>query len=159
MVSKVKKSISFWQNFLYYKGNIISLSVVVLLLIVILPAEWTAPYNPYDFSSFDILSSLIPPSWESGGESNYLLGTDEQGRDVLSNLIYGCRLSIFIGTAASVISLFLGLVVGITSALMPGLVDSLFLRIADIQFTLPTLLLALMLDGVLSALYPNASGT
>jgi peptide/nickel transport system permease protein len=132
-----------------YFSSRIALAGFVLLLLIVLAAIFApliAPQNPYDLSQIDILDSrLAPGAHASQGGMAYLLGTDEQGRDMLSAILYGVRISITVGVASTVIALAFGLVFGLLAGYAGGRVDNLIMRIADIQLAFPPILVALIL--------------
>jgi len=120
-------------------------------------APWIAPHNPFDLASVNLLDSFTPPGWNAHGKASYLLGTDNQGRDVLSAILYGTRISLTVGVAAVVFSLALGVSVGLLSGYLGGRLDALLMRIADVQLSFPAILIALLIDGVAHVALPRAS--
>ncbi|MGI9521617.1 MAG: ABC transporter permease, partial [Hyphomicrobiaceae bacterium] len=128
------------------------LSVILLAVIM---APWIAPTNPYDLRTFDVLDSLLPPVWSPGGDPRFLFGTDDQGRDLLSSILYGARLSITIGVTAVVFAIVLGVGLGLTAGYVGGRFDMVVMRIADIQLSLPAILTALLVDGVARGILPR----
>ncbi len=118
-------------------------------------APWVAPHRPFDLATLDLLDAFLPPAWMPDGDPRYLLGTDDQGRDVLSTIIYGARVSLLVGFAAVFLAMFLGVALGLVSGYMGGVVDSVIMRIADIQLSFPTILIALLIDGVARGLLPR----
>lgn len=143
----------FWFYFSQNKGAVIGLAVFLLLVFVALLAPVFAPHAP-DFQYRDYF--LLPPSWIEGGNSDFLLGTDAVGRDILSRLIYGARYSLFIGCVVVAIALVGGVVLGLTAGYCKGWVDTLIMRIMDIILAFPSLLLALVLVAVLGPGLVNA---
>jgi peptide/nickel transport system permease protein len=107
-------------------------------------APWIAPQNPYDLASLDILDSQIPPRWLAGGDPRFLLGTDAQGRDMLSACLYGMRVSLLVGSLAVVIQAAIGVPLGLIAGFAGGRVDTLITRVADVQLSLSTLMLAIV---------------
>ncbi len=118
-------------------------------------APWVAPHRPFDLATLDLLDAFTPPVWLEGGDWRYLLGTDDQGRDVLSTIIYGARVSLLVGFAAVFLAMFLGVALGLLSGYLGGMVDSVIMRIADVQLSFPTILIALLIDGVARGLLPR----
>jgi len=110
-------------------------------------APWIAPFNPFDPLQISLWDGKLPPSWIEGGQSQYILGTDNQGRDMLSTILYGGRLSIIVGLAAVCLGMVLGVMLGVISGYFGGAVDSIIMRIADIQLTIPGILLAILING------------
>lgn len=133
-----------------------TLAAIVLVLVVAaaLFAPWLARTNPYDLATLDLLDSHLPPAFMAGGDPRFLLGTDSQGADLLSLILYGLRTSLMVGLMAVAISVLLGTVAGLASGYAGGLVDSIVMRIADVQFTFPAMLLALLIGGISQSLLP-----
>jgi len=102
---------------------------------------------------------MLPPAWMPGGQAKYLLGTDEQGRDVLSALMYGARISLLVGGASVLLSLLIGVTLGLASGYLGGRVDALIMRICDVMLSFPSILIALLIAGVGRAMFPNANDT
>lgn len=113
-----------------------------------------APFNPFDPSQISLWDGKLPPAWVEGGQAQYLLGTDNQGRDMLSTILYGGRLSIVVGLAAVCLGMVLGVVLGVISGYFGGAVDSVIMRIADVQLTIPGILLAILINGIGRAALP-----
>ncbi|WP_372681506.1 ABC transporter permease [Desulfosarcina sp.] len=130
------------------KTAIFSLAVLLVLLATGLLAPVVSPYDPYDPANIDIMNSELPPSWTPDGETAFLLGTDIQGRDLLSTMIYGLRLSILIGCGAVVLQGFLGVVVGLLAGYLGGKIDAVLMRIADIQLSFPYLMVAIFISAI-----------
>ncbi len=127
---------------------IFSLAILLVLLVTGLLAPVFSPYDPYDPANIDIMNSELPPSWTEDGEAAFLLGTDIQGRDLLSTMIYGLRLSILIGCGAVVLQGFLGIVVGLLAGYLGGKIDAVLMRIADIQLSFPYLMVAIFISAI-----------
>jgi peptide/nickel transport system permease protein len=130
------------------KTAIFSLAVLLVLLVTGLLAPVFSPYDPYDPANIDIMNSEMPPSWTEDGEAAFLLGTDIQGRDLLSTMIYGLRLSILIGCGAVVLQGLLGVVVGLLAGYLGGKIDAVLMRIADIQLSFPYLMVAIFISAI-----------
>ncbi|UCE31534.1 MAG: ABC transporter permease [Burkholderiales bacterium] len=134
----------------------IGASLVALLLIGGAAfAPWVAPHNPFDLASLDLMNSFIPPIWSEGGNPSFLLGTDDQGRDVLSTILYGSRISLLVGLASVLLAMLLGVALGLLSGYAGGRLDAFIMRVADIQLSFPAILIALLIDGVARALLPR----
>ncbi len=116
----------------------------IFLVLLAFLSPLLAPQNPYDLASFDILDSELPPLWQEGGDSRFLLGTDSQGRDLMSSILYGMRLSLIISISAIFIQVFLGMGLGLIAGYVGGRVESFIMRVADIQLSLSTLMLAII---------------
>lgn len=127
---------------------IFSCVVLMTLLVTGLLAPLISPYDPYDPANIDIMNSEMPPSWMEEGETAFLLGTDIQGRDLLSTMIYGLRLSILIGCGAVVLQGLLGVVVGLLAGYLGGKIDAVLMRIADIQLSFPYLMVAIFISAI-----------
>jgi peptide/nickel transport system permease protein len=131
-----------------------SLVVLVLVALSALLAPVIAPQNPYDLRQVFIDKAEIPPIWTRDGEWPFLLGTDPQGRDVLSSILYGTRMSLLIGVAAVAASMSIGVSIGLAAGFLGGWVDNLLMRIADTVLSIPTLLVAILVSAVARALLP-----
>jgi len=129
--------------------------LVVLLFFGAFGAPWVAPHNPFDLASIQLLDALLPPLWHPDGHEAYWLGTDSQGRDLLSLLLYGTRISLLIGFASVVLAMLLGVVLGLVAGYAGGTIDAVIMRIADIQLSFPAILIALLIDGVARAMFPQ----
>ena len=135
----------------YFASRIAAAASAVLLLMILaaLCAPLLAPQNPYDLMTLDIMDSRLAPGTRSGdGRMHYLMGTDEQGRDMLSAILYGLRISIAVGFASTAVALVIGLALGLLAGYAGGRVDSLIMRVADIQLSFPPILIALVLLAV-----------
>ena len=122
-------------------------------------AGWVAPHNPFDLASLDLGDSRLPPAWDAEGKAAYLLGTDDQGRDILSALMYGARISLLVGLASVLLSVLVGVSLGLLSGFVGGRVDAFIMRVCDVMLSFPAILIALLIDGVGRALFPNAHDT
>jgi peptide/nickel transport system permease protein len=122
-------------------------------------APWVAPHNPFDLTTLDLADARLPPAWMPEGSSKYLLGTDDQGRDIRSALMYGARISLLVGVASVVLSLIVGVGLGLLSGFAGGKVDAFIMRVCDVMLSFPSILVALLIDGVGRAMFPNAHDT
>jgi peptide/nickel transport system permease protein len=120
-------------------------------------ANLVAPYNPFDLASLELTDAFLPPAWSSGGSVKYLLGTDDQGRDILSALMFGARISLLVGLASVALSVVVGVSLGLLAGFVGGAVDSVIMRICDVMLSFPPILIALLIAGVGRALFPGAS--
>jgi peptide/nickel transport system permease protein len=111
-------------------------------------APWIAPQNPFDMAALDLNNAFLPPAWSEAGRAAFLLGTDNQGRDILSTILHGARVSLIVGLASVLVALFLGVSLGLISGYFGGRVDAVVMRIADVQLSFPAILIALLIDGV-----------
>ena len=123
--------------------------VLLAILVIALTAPWISPQNPYDLAQLDVLDAKLAPGEKLGNGKTALLGTDDQGRDMLSGIFYGLRISLFVGVAATVLALLIGATTGMIAAWLGGRVDNLLMRIADIQLSFPPILIALVLLAIL----------
>jgi len=119
-------------------------------------APWLAPHNPFDLSQIELMNSRLPPVWLPEGQRGFLLGSDDQGRDMLSLLMYGSRISLFVGLASVALSLLLGVTLGLLSGFSGGKVDAVIMRLCDVILSFPAILVALLIDGIGRALLPQA---
>ncbi len=139
--------------FLRSKITIAAALVTVTLVLAAVLAPWIAPYDPFDLRQLNLLDSHLPPAWLAGGDPRYLLGTDDQGRDVLSTILYGSRISLGVSILAVGLAAALGIVLGLIAGYAGGFLDALIMRIADVQLTFPAILIALLIDGTGRALF------
>jgi peptide/nickel transport system permease protein len=120
-------------------------------------AGFLAPHNPFDVASLDLLDSMLPPAWTEAGSSKYLLGTDNQGRDMLSAIMYGSRVSLMVGLGGVVFAAVLGVSLGLIAGYAGGRVDAFIMRVADVQLSFPAILIALLIDGVVRVVIPKGA--
>lgn len=144
----------FWRYFSSNKGALVGLCYIVLMCLLAVFAHWIAPHAP-DQQFRDAL--LQPPVWQQGGSVTFLLGTDDVGRDLLSRLLYGARLSLLVGAMVVIFSLVLGVILGLLSGYFGGKIDMTIMRLVDIMLALPSLLLALVLVAIFGPSIVNAS--
>ena len=135
--------------------TVIAAITTLICFAAALLAPWIAPHNPFDLASVSLLDSDNPPAWLPEGEWRFLLGTDNQGRDVLSTILYGARISLAVGVCSVVFAMALGVTLGLISGYVGGAVDALIMRIADVQLSFPAILIALLVDGVTRAVLPR----
>jgi peptide/nickel transport system permease protein len=122
-------------------------------------AGWVAPHNPFDLTTLVLSDARLPPAWEAEGSRKYLLGTDDQGRDILSALMYGARISLVVGVISVLLSMVIGVALGLLAGFRGGWIDSLLMRLCDVMLSFPAILVALLIAGVGRALFPNAHDT
>ncbi|WP_021022168.1 ABC transporter permease [Salinivibrio costicola] len=149
-----------WQrflasDFLYHfkrdKVAMASFAIFMVFLLLAVFAPLVAPTNPYDLMSIDIMDSELPPAWMEWSDPRFLLGTDNQGRDILSTMIYGLRISLTIGLCAVGLQLILGTIIGLSAGYFGGRIDSFFMRIADIQLSFSTMMVAIIVFAIFKA--------
>ena len=119
-------------------------------------AGFVAPHNPFDLVTLELSDARLPPAWSPEGSTKYLLGTDDQGRDILSALMYGARISLAVGFASVVLSVIIGVALGLLAGFYGGWIDSALMRLCDVMLSFPAILVALLIAGVGRALFPNA---
>jgi peptide/nickel transport system permease protein len=122
-------------------------------------AGWVSPHNPFDLAALELGDARLPPAWEAEGTTKYLLGTDDQGRDILSALIYGARISLVVGMVSVVLSVMVGVLLGLLAGFWGGWLDAFLMRVCDVMLSFPPILVALLIAGVGRALFPNAHDT
>jgi len=144
-----------WWSFTRNPVTVISALVAAICIGGAVLAPWISPHNPFDLASLQLMDAFKPPAWSSDGDATYLLGTDNQGRDMLSAIIYGARVSLLVGFLAVVMSVLIGVSMGLAAGYLGGTVDAVLMRIADIKLTFPTILIALLIDGVTRAALPR----
>ena len=127
--------------------------LTALLVGAALLAPLVAPHDPYDLKSLSLLDANMPPAWQPGGDRRHLLGTDDQGRDILSTILYGTRSSLLIGVGSVLLATLLGVSLGLWAGYAGGRIDSVIMRAADVQLTFPAILTALLIDGVALAIF------
>ena len=153
-VPRDREAQSPWRRFAHEFAQsrlaVFGLGLLAMLIIVALAAPWLSPQNPYDLAQLDVLDSKLAPGTESSsGGHVYWLGTDDQGRDMLSGIFYGLRISLAVGVSSTVIALAIGLLLGLAAAYFGGWVDAAIMRVADIQLSFPAILIALVLLATL----------
>ncbi|MEI8323899.1 MAG: ABC transporter permease [Betaproteobacteria bacterium] len=122
-------------------------------------AGWIAPHNPFDLATLELSDARLPPAWVDGGSSRYLLGTDGQGRDIFSALMYGARISLAVGFVSVLLSASIGVAMGLLAGFLGGWVDAVLMRLCDVMLSFPAILVALLIAGVGRALFPDAPQT
>ena len=151
MISEViNKIITNDIGYSFVKSKIAVISTIVFLTILICStfAELIAPYNPFDPVNVSLLDAFTPPVWVDGGSTNFVLGTDQQGRDMLSTIIYGSRISLIVGFSSILFAMSLGTFLGVTSGFFGGRYEIIVMRFTDVQLTIPSILMALLVDGI-----------
>jgi len=139
----------FWSEFSESKLALIGLMLLTMIILIAIFAPLISPQNPYDLSQLDIMDSKLAPGEKSGAGHTHLLGTDDQGRDMLSAIFYGLRISLGVGVASTAFALAIGLFFGMIAAYFGGWIDTLIMRVVDIQLSFPAILIALILLAVL----------
>ncbi|MET0192606.1 MAG: ABC transporter permease [Hyphomicrobiaceae bacterium] len=142
-----------WQSFIASRLVVIAAILTTLLVGAAFLAPLIAPHNPYDLKSLELIDADRPPAWEEGGDARFLLGTDDQGRDILSTILYGTRASLMIGICSVLLAVAIGLSLGLWAGYAGGRIDAAIMRVADVQLTFPAILTALLIDGVALAIF------
>ncbi len=137
-----------FYSFMGSPVTVASAIITLLLVVVAVAAPLVAPHNPFDPASLSITDSLLPPAWLHDGTTQYLLGTDDQGRDVLSTIIYGMQISLSVGFASVLLAIAIGVPLGLAAGYFGGTTDAVIMRVADVQLTFPAILTALLIDGI-----------
>ena len=141
-----------WWSFKSSPMTIAAAAATLLIILMAFLAPLIAPHTPFDPGSLSLSDGLKPPAFMADGDWSFPLGTDDEGRDVLSAIMYGTRLSLIVGAASVVVAMFLGIALGLLSGYLGGAVDAVIMRIADVQLTFPAILVALLIDGVVRGL-------
>ena len=134
---------------------VVSAVVTLVLILGALLAPWIAPHDPFDLASLSLIDAHDPPSWIDGGSPDFLLGTDEQGRDELSAIMFGGRISLGVGLFSTILAVVLGVTAGLVAGWRGGVVDAVIMRIADVQLSFPSILVALLIDGIVRSSLPH----
>ena len=137
--------------FLKDKVAMVCMAIFLGYVALALLSPWIAPHDPYDQASYDIMDAELPPSWLDGGDERFLLGTDNQGRDILSTMLYGSRVSLSIGLFAVGLQLVLGIVIGLFAGYAGGRIDTLLMRFADVQLSFSTMMVAIIVSAIFQA--------
>lgn len=141
-------------SFLSSPGAMTAAVVSSIIILACLFAPLIAPFDPFDPAQISLWDGKLPPSWAEGGQSQYVLGTDNQGRDMLSTILYGGRLSILVGLAAICLGMVMGVTLGVIAGYVGGATEAIIMRLADVQLTIPGILLAILINGVGRASLP-----
>jgi len=143
----------FWYHFKRDKVAIISAIIFFILVILALFAPLIAPFDPYNLQTLDIMDSELPPIWQEGSDPRFLFGTDDQGRDLWSTILYGMRVSLLIGILAVLLQGLIGITIGLFSGYVGGKTDSLLMRIADVQLSFSTLMVAIIILAIVQSAF------
>ena len=145
-----------------FRNSPLAIGAAVVALVCIFCsvfAGWVAPHNPFDLATLELGDSRLPPAWSANGSSKYLLGTDSQGRDILSALMYGARISLVVGFASVILSMLIGVGLGLMAGFVGGWLDTALMRLCDVMLSFPPILIALLIAGVGRAVFPNAQAS
>ena len=144
-----------WFSFKKSKVTIVAACVTALIVLSAFAAPLIAPHNPFDPASLDLMDAFTPPYWYEGGTTKFLLGTDDQGRDIFSTILYGSRISLLVGFMSILLAMVIGITLGLISGYIGGAAESFIMRLADVQISFPAYLLAMLIYGVALSLLPN----
>ena len=149
-----------WEHDLTWSFRRSPVTIVAALLTLIcvsaaLLAPWVSPQDPFDMAALNLSDAFTPPAWDDKGMAHYPLGTDNQGRDILSTIMHGARISLGVGLAAVLLAAVLGVSLGLLSGYLGGRVDAMIMRVADVQLSFPAILIALLIDGVARVALPG----
>jgi peptide/nickel transport system permease protein len=149
-----------WDSDLAYsfRKSPVSIAAALLTLVCVggaLGAPWLAPHDPFNLASLNLLDAFTPPAWTDKGNAAFLLGTDDQGRDVLSTIMYGARISLAVGAASVLFAMTIGVTLGLVAGYLGGKLDAFIMRVADVQLSFPAILIALLIDGVARVALPR----
>ncbi len=156
-----KTGFAWWDSDVAYSfrqspAAMLAALLALLFVIAALFAPWVAPHNPFDLATLELSNARLPPAWLPDGQMTFLLGTDDQGRDILSALIYGARISLAVGLASVILSVIVGVTLGLLAGFWGGWIDAFLMRLCDVMLSFPAILVALLIAGVGRALFPNA---
>ncbi len=144
-----------WWSFRSSPIVVLAAMTTVSMVFASVFANFVAPYDIFDLTQFNLMDGLKPPFWMERGEIGFLLGTDDQGRDVLSTILYGSRVSLTVGFFSVIFAMLIGIFVGLVAGYSGGWIDAVLMRIADVQLSFPAILIALLVDGIISGLLPD----
>jgi peptide/nickel transport system permease protein len=145
-----------------FRNSPVAIAAAVVALLCVFCAVfagWVAPHNPFDLTTLELGDARLPPAWYPEGGGKYWLGTDDQGRDILSALMYGARISLAVGVLSVILSVLIGVSLGLLAGFLGGWVDTFLMRLCDVMLSFPAILVALLIAGVGRALFPNAPDT
>jgi peptide/nickel transport system permease protein len=153
LLARIRQS-DLWWSFTHQRSAVFAAILLTVLIVSAFTAPLYAPQNPYDPAQLELWNAEIPPIWLEGGQWPYLLGTDTQGRDILSAILYGSRISILIGIASVVLALIIGIGTGLVAGYYGGIVEDALMRVGDILLSIPTILIAILVSAIVRELLP-----
>jgi peptide/nickel transport system permease protein len=145
-----------WFDFVHSPATMLAAVIALACVGGALFAPWLAPHDPFDLATLDLADSHLPPAWLADGRATYVLGTDDQGRDMLSALLYGARISLMVGLSSVCLSVLIGVTAGLVAGFAGGVADALLMRLCDVMLSFPPILIALLVDGVGRLVFPQA---
>jgi peptide/nickel transport system permease protein len=148
-----------WHSFTRSPVAMIAAVVALACIFCAVFASYVAPHDTQNLATLELADSRLPPAWTAEGKPQYLLGTDDQGRDILSALIFGARISLFVGVVSVIVSVIVGVGLGLLAGFVGGRTDAFIMRVCDVMLSFPSILVALLIDGVGRAIFPNAQDT
>lgn len=143
-------------QFLHNRTALAAGMVAAVCLVSAIFAPWIAPQDPYDLANLELINAHTPPVWIEGGQKNFILGTDDQGRDLFSAIIFGARISLIVGLCSVILAMLLGVSLGLISGFIGGMTDTIVMRICDVMLSFPAILVALLIDGIGRAILPQS---
>ncbi|WP_374412817.1 ABC transporter permease [Hydrogenophaga sp.] len=144
------------HSFLASPTAMVAAAIALLCVSCAVFAPWLAPHNPFDLATLELSNARLPPSWMEGGNPAFLLGTEDQGRDILSAVMYGARISLAVGLTSVLLSVVVGVALGLLAGFMGGWIDAFLMRLCDVMLSFPAILIALLIAGAGRALFPDA---
>ena len=144
-----------WHDFAASRIAVAAAAVTAAIVLAALFAPWITPQDPFDPAQLDLLDAFTPPVWAEGGDWRFVLGTDDQGRDLYSAMLHGARISLLVGFASVLLAALVGVALGLVAGYAGGAVDAAIMRVADVQISFPAILVALLIDGVLRGILPR----
>ncbi|HYF53591.1 MAG TPA: ABC transporter permease [Salinarimonas sp.] len=145
-----------WASFRRSKLTMVAAAVTALFFGAALLAGFVSPQDPFNPAQLELMNSRLPPIWDAEGQRPFLLGTDDQGRDMLSAILYGLRISLLVGFLGVAFAATIGITLGLVAGYVGGATDAVIMRIADVQLTFPAILIALLVDGVTKSILGGA---
>jgi peptide/nickel transport system permease protein len=144
-----------WFSFKKSRVTVIAACVTAVMMLSAIAAPLIAPHTPFEPATLDLMDAFTPPFWYEDGSTKFLLGTDDQGRDLFSTILYGSRISIFVGFASMLLAMVIGITLGLLSGYIGGALETFIMRIADVQISFPGILIAMLIYGVALSILPN----
>ncbi len=144
-----------WYSFKNSRVTVIAACVTAVIILCAFAAPLIAPHTPFNPATLDLMDAFTPPFWYDDGSTKFLLGTDDQGRDLFSTILYGSRISLFVGFASMLLAMIVGITLGLISGYIGGAVENIIMRVADVQISFPAILIAMLIYGVAFSILPN----
>jgi peptide/nickel transport system permease protein len=146
-----------WHSFIASRLTVLAAAVTLLFVLSAALAPLFAPQDPFDPGALNLLDAFTPPLWYPDGQLPFLLGTDDQGRDIFSTILYGSRISLLVGVGAMLMAMAIGVGLGLVSGYVGGALDNFIMRVADVTLSFPALLVAMLINGVVRGVFPNVT--